>query len=35
MSILPDQYKTQQICDKAIIENDRTLKFFSDCYKNQ
>ena len=23
------------MCDKAILENDRTLKFVPDCYKNQ
>ena len=23
------------MCDKAILENDGTLKFSSDCYKNQ
>ena len=30
-----DQYKTQQIYDKAIIENGRTLESVPDCYKNQ
>ena len=30
-----DQYKTQQICDKAILENSGTLKSVPDCYKNQ
>ena len=30
---VPDQYKTQQMCDKVILENGGTLK--SDCYKNQ
>ena len=29
-----DQYKTHQICDKAILENGGTLKSFPDCYKN-
>ena len=32
---VPDQYKTQQICDKAILENGGALKSFPDCYKNQ
>ena len=30
-----DQYKTQQMCDKVILENGRALKSFPDCYKNQ
>ena len=29
------QYKTQNICDKAILENGGTLKPVPDCYKNQ
>ena len=29
-----DQYKIQQMCDKAILENAGTLKYFPDCYKN-
>ena len=32
---MSDQYKTQQICDKAICENDITLEFAPSCYKNQ
>ena len=28
---VPEQYKTQQMCDKAIPENDRTLKSVPDC----
>ena len=32
---VPDQYKTQQICEKAILENGGTLKSVPDCYKNQ
>ena len=32
---VPDQYKTQQMCDKAILENGGTLKSVLDCYKNQ
>ena len=23
------------MCDKAILENGRTLEYFPDCYKNQ
>ena len=30
-----DQYKTQQICDKAILENGGRLKSVPDCDKNQ
>ena len=33
--IVPDQYMTQQVRDKAILENRRTLKSLRDCYKNQ
>ena len=32
---VPDQYKTQQIGDKAILENDGILNSLPDCYKNQ
>ena len=32
---VPDQYKTQQMCDKAILENGGTLESAPDCYKNQ
>ena len=32
---VPDQYKTQQTCDKAILENGVTLKSVLDYYKNQ
>ena len=28
-----DQYKTQQMCDKAILENGETLESAVDCYK--
>ena len=35
MRYAPDQCKTQQMCDKAILENSGTLKFLPDCYKNQ
>ena len=30
---VPDQYKTQQMCDKAILENGGTLESAPDCYK--
>ena len=32
---VPGQYKSQQMCDKAFIENGGTLGSFPDCYKNQ
>ena len=32
---VPDQYKTQQMCDKALLENGETLKSGPDCYRNQ
>ena len=32
---VPDQYKTKQMCDKVIIENDGMLGFISDCYKDK
>ena len=33
---VPDWYKFQEACDKAIIvENGETLIFVSGCYKNQ
>ena len=32
---LPFQYKTQQMFDKAILENGGTLTYVLDCYKNQ
>ena len=25
---VPDQYNTQQMCDKAVLENDGTLSLF-------
>ena len=31
---VPDQNKTQQMCDKVILENGETLKSVPDCYKN-
>ena len=32
---VPDQHKTPQMCDKAILENSGTLNYVPDCYKNQ
>ena len=32
---VPDWYKAQQICDKAIVENGGTLEPVLDCCKNQ
>ena len=32
---VPDQYKTQQMCYKAILENGKTLKSTLNFYKNQ
>ena len=28
-------YKTQKMCDKAVLENDETLKYFPNCHKNK
>ena len=35
ISYVPDQYKTQKTCDKAILENGGTLESVPDCCKNQ
>ena len=32
---VPDHYKTQQMWDKAILENGGTLQSVRDCHKNQ
>ena len=32
---IPDQYKTQKMCDKAILENGGTLKSVPNCLKSQ
>ena len=32
---VPDQCKTQQMCDKTILENGGILKSVLECYKNQ
>ena len=29
------QYKTQEMCDKVILENGRTLMVVLNCYKNE
>ena len=32
---IPDQYKTEQMCHKAVVENSGTIKFVLDnCKKN-
>ena len=31
---VPDQYKTQDMCNKDILENEGTLKTVPQCYKN-
>ena len=31
----PDQYETQQRCDKVILEKGGTLEIVSDCHRNQ
>ena len=30
-----DPYKTQQMCDKTVLENGGIFKSVLDCYKNQ
>ena len=35
LPFVSDQYKTQQIFDKAILENDGTLQSVPDYYRNQ
>ena len=32
---VPDQYETQEMCDKVIPGNGGTLRFLADCYNNQ
>ena len=32
---VPGRYKTQQMCDKGILENGGTLESVPDCCKNQ
>ena len=32
---VPDKYKTQQMCDKAILKNAGTSKYVPNCCKNQ
>ena len=35
LGYVTDQYKKQQMCEKAILENGGTLKSVPECYKNQ
>ena len=35
LSYVPDRYKTQPMCDKAVLENGGTLKSIPDFFKNQ
>ena len=35
LSYVSDQYKTQQMCYKVILENSRTLKYVTDCFMTQ
>ena len=35
MRYVLDQYKTQQLCDKATLDNGGTWKSVPYCYKNQ
>ena len=32
---VPDQYKTQEKCNKVFLENGRKLMSVPDCYKNK
>ena len=32
---VPDQSKSQAICDNSILENGTVLKSLPNCYKNQ
>ena len=32
---VPDLYKAQQMCDKAILQNSGTFESVPDCYRNQ
>ena len=32
---VPECYKTQKICDKAVDRHPSTIKFVPECYKNQ
>ena len=33
LKYIPDTYETQQMCDKAILENAGTLKYVTDSTK--
>ena len=32
---VPDQHQTQQMCDKAILENGGTLETVVECFKTK
>ena len=32
---VPDRHKPQEMCNGDVVENDGTLKFISDNYRNQ
>ena len=34
LQYVPNQYMTQQMCDKAILENERTVNSVPDWYRN-
>ena len=31
---VPDRSKSQEMCDKVILENGEILRFIPDCYQN-
>ena len=35
LEFVPDQYKTQEMCDKAVFKNLFMLKYCHDKYKTQ
>ena len=35
IAYVPEQYKTQKMCGKAVLENDEVLESVPDWYKNQ
>ena len=32
LDCVPDQYKTQEICERFVLEESEALEFISDCY---
>ena len=32
---VPDCYKNQEVCNKAVVNYPRALEFVSECYKTQ